>query len=31
VIISWAKYADKWVYGIAEERFEKTCPFGKCA
>jgi transposase len=24
VIISWAKYADKWVYGIAEERFEKT-------
>jgi hypothetical protein len=24
VFISWAKYADKWVYDIAEEEFEKT-------
>ena len=24
VFISWAKYADKWVYDIAEEEFDKT-------
>jgi transposase len=24
VFISWAKYADKWVYDIAEEAFDKT-------
>jgi hypothetical protein len=24
VFISWAKYADKWVYDIAEEKFDKT-------